>query len=178
MWTSLTKMSLSPAEFAIRGTIVFIAVLVLLRLGGKRQMAQLSATEFVAVLLISNAVQNAMNGGDNSLVGGLILAAVLIIMSWCISLLTFRSKRIQAVFEGTPTLLIHKGKLIEEHMKHERITISELKILVRKQGVLSLHEVKSAVLEADGSLTIIHKEENLTPLEKTSKAAIHADSST
>jgi uncharacterized membrane protein YcaP (DUF421 family) len=151
---NLFDISLSPLNFIIRGTIVFLFVLILLRIGGKRQLGQMSATEFVAILLISNAVQNSMNGGDNSVTGGLILACTLIFLSWLISFLTFRSRGFSTVFEGTPTLLIHKGKVIEKHMNKERITQNELRVLLRKQNVHNISEVKSAILEADGSFTI------------------------
>ena len=153
------SLSLSPANFIIRATVVFVFVLLLLRMGGKRQMAQMSPTEFIAILLISNAVQNSMNGGDNSLSGGLLLAATLIFLSWLISYLTFKSRKISAIFEGTPTLLIHKGKIVEKHLSKERITVPELKVLLRKQNVHSFSEVKTAILESDGSLTLEKLEE-------------------
>ncbi len=119
----------------------------------------MSPTEFVAVLLISNAVQNAMNARDNSLLGGLILASVLVLLSWCVSRLNYRSNRFFAIFEGTPRILCHKGQLIKKNLLKERLSHSELKILLRKQGVDHISEVHSAVLEADGSLSIIRNAE-------------------
>src|ERR1700754_3599917 len=105
MWNDLAHLSVAPLDLVIRAAVVYIAVLVLLRIGGKRQLGQMGATEFVALLLISNAVQNSMNGGDNSLVGGLLLAAVLIALSTLISYLTFKSKFFTMIFEGTPTVV-------------------------------------------------------------------------
>jgi uncharacterized membrane protein YcaP (DUF421 family) len=157
---NLFSLSLSPLNLAIRGFAVYIAVLLLLRLGGKRQLGQMSPTEFVAILLISNAVQNSMNGGDNSLLGGLLLAAVLVALSSTVSLLTYKSRRFSAIFEGSPTILIHKGKVLDQNLKHERLTQSELRTLLRKQGVHDLEEIHSAILEADGSLSVI-KENDL-----------------
>src|SRR3954470_21785304 len=98
-------LSLTPANLIVRAIVVYLAVILLLRISGKRQLGQMGATEFVAVLLISNAVQNSMNGGDNSLLGGLLLAAVLIGISSLITVLTFRSHRFRMIFEGTPSLL-------------------------------------------------------------------------
>src|SRR5260370_42671342 len=98
-------------HFLVRGSVVYLSVLLLLRLGGKRQVGQLGTGEFVAILLISNAVQNAMNGGDNSITGGLILAAVLIFLSVGIEFLTFRSKTWERWIQGRPLLLIHQGTL-------------------------------------------------------------------
>lgn len=86
--------------------------------------------------------------------GGLLLAAVLIGSSTLISYLTFKSQFFSKLFEGTPTLLIHKGKLLHKNMSKERLSESELKTLMRKQGVHSFHDVETAVLEADGSLSI------------------------
>ena len=119
-------------------------------------MGQLGATEFVAILLISNAVQNSMNGGDNTLAGGIILAITLIALSTLISYLTYRSKIFSHVFEGTPTLLIHHGKIISKNLKHELMTEDDLKVMLRKQGIHNLADIKNAVLEADGKLSVTH----------------------
>ena len=146
---------LSPLDLCVRAVVVYIAILVLLRLSGKRQVGQMGPTEFVAILLISNAVQNSMNGGDNSLVGGLLLAVVLILLSTAVSVLTYRSRFFRFIFEGTPTLLIHDGKVILPHLNKERLSFSELHALLRKQGVHHFTEVKTAVFEADGTLSLI-----------------------
>jgi uncharacterized membrane protein YcaP (DUF421 family) len=139
---------------AVRAIVVYLSVLLLLRISGKRQMGQMGATEFIAILLISNAVQNAMNGGDNSLIGGVFLAVVLILMSTLISILTYRSEFFSSILEGTPTLLVHRGKVIHKHMIKERLTLNELKILLRKQGLHNIAEIDTAILEADGTLSI------------------------
>lgn len=141
-------------NLAIRAVAVYLCVLLLLRISGKRQMGQMNATEFVAILLISNAVQNSMNGGDNSLTGGLFLAAILIAMSSLISYLTYKSKFASSIFEGTPTLLIHKGKLITKNVKKELLSSGELKTLLRKQGFHKIADIQTAILEADGTLSI------------------------
>ena len=151
---NLLDLTISPANLAVRAVCVFLFVVVLLRISGKRQMGQMGATEFVAILLISNAVQNAMNGGDNSLVGGLFLAAVLIFVSWLISVLTFRYTFARTVFEGTPTLVIHKGVVLEKNLAKERLTHVDLKTLLRKQGIHSFTDVVTGVLESDGSLSV------------------------
>ena len=154
MWNNLTQLSVSPINLALRATAVYFFILILLRMSGKRQMGQMSATEFVAVLLISNAVQNAMNAGDNSLSGGLLLAAVLMFLSWLVSLLTFKSKRFSAIFEGTPSVLVRKGRLVKENLDREYMTITELKMLLRKQGIHHLDEVHTLIYEADGTISV------------------------
>lgn len=141
-------------DLIIRAVVVYLSVLLLLRMGGKRQMGQMNATEFVAILLISNAVQNSMNGGDNSLIGGLLLAAVLIATSTLISYLTYKSKIVSTIFEGNPTLLIHKGTLIKKNTEKELLSESELRTLLRKQGFHDITKIQTAILEADGTLSV------------------------
>ncbi len=158
-WSNLTDLSVSPLNLVVRGLIVYLWVLVLVRVSGKRQMGQMGPTEFVAILLISNAVQNSMNGGDNSLIGGMLLAAVLIFLSWAISVLTYRSQHAQNIFEGTPTLLIHKGKVIQKHLDAEHLRMSELITLLRKQGTHDIEKVESAILESDGTLIVCRTDE-------------------
>ncbi len=156
---TLFHFSISWVELTVRATVVYLSVLLLLRISGKRQLGQMGATEFVAILLISNAVQNAMNGGDNSLGGGLVLAVVLIALSTLISFLTFRSRFFSQIFEGTPTLLIHKAKIITKNLNHERLSEAELRTLLRKQGIHNIHEIETAVLEADGTLSLTKSSE-------------------
>ena len=155
----LTHLTISLPNLTIRAVVVYLAVLLLLRISGKRQLGQMSAIEFVALLLISNAVQNAMNGGDNSLVGGLWLAAVLIFLSWLISWLGYRNKHVRIIFEGSPRLIVHRGKIITKALAKERLNPSELTTLLRKQGIHHFHEVHSAVLESDGTLSVIKESE-------------------
>jgi uncharacterized membrane protein YcaP (DUF421 family) len=153
----LIHLDVSLLSLFIRAIAVYLAVLLLLRISGKRQMGQMNATEFVAILLISNAVQNSMNGGDNSLVGGLFLAAVLIALSTLIAFLTYKSKLCSSIFEGTPVLLIHKGQVIQANVKKELLSEGELKTLLRKQGFHNLKEIETAIWEADGTLSITGK---------------------
>jgi uncharacterized membrane protein YcaP (DUF421 family) len=160
MFKDFYSLSLSPANFALRGFIVFVMVLVLLRVAGKRQLAQMSTTEFVAILLISNAVQNSMNGGDNSVLAGLILASTLIFTSWLISTLTYYNRHARALFEGTPTLLIHNGKMLAKNLRKERLTSTEVLELIRKQGIDHVCDVQSGVLEGNGNMVIIRHNEN------------------
>ena len=144
-------------SLAIRAVVVYLSILILLRISGKRQMGQMNATEFVAILLISNAVQNSMNGGDNSLTGGLFLASVLIATSTLISYLTYKSRIASTIFEGTPTILIHKGNIIHKNVEKELLSDGELKTLLRKQGFHKISEIQVAILEADGTLSITGK---------------------
>jgi len=153
MW----RPSLPWWDLVIRAAVVYIAVLLLLRVSGKRQIGQMGMTEFVALLLISNAVQNAMNGGDNSLTGGLILASTLILLSFAFAYLTYRYNRLERLVQGRPTLLVHHGKLLRHHLARELLSVRELSVILRKQGIHHLDEVAEAVLESDGYVTVIRK---------------------
>ena len=144
-------------SLVIRAGVVYLAVIVLLRIAGKRQVAQMGMTEFVALLLISNAVQNSMNGGDNSLVGGLILAAVIIALSTLLAYLTYRKASLERLVQGRPTLLIHHGQVLHKHLAHELLPERELKQLLRKQGIHDITEVAEAVLESDGFISVVKK---------------------
>ena len=150
----LWKTSFPVWVFIVRGAIVYIAVLMLLRLGGKRQVGQMGTGEFVAILLISNAVQNAMNGGDNSISGGIILSAVIVSLSAGVAYLTYKSKKWENIIQGHPTLLVHKGKILHQNMRKELLNTYELKALLRRQGIHSIDEIENAVLENDGNLSI------------------------
>ena len=161
MWENFLNPDLPIVNLIARATIVYLGVIILLRISGKKQMGQLGTTEFVAILLISNAVQNSMNGGDNTLGGGLILAVTLIALSALISYLTYRSKFFSHVFEGTPILLVHHGKSIAKNLKHELMSEDDLTVMLRKQGIHSLADVQDAVLEADGKLSITHVNDKL-----------------
>src|SRR4051794_25468826 len=110
MW----KLALPWWELVLRSSVVYGFLLVLLRLTGKRQVGQLAPFDLVLLLVLSNAVQNSMNGGDNSLIGGLISAFVLVGLNHAIGLATFRSKRLEGLIEGRPQLLVHNGRLFEE----------------------------------------------------------------
>jgi uncharacterized membrane protein YcaP (DUF421 family) len=146
-------------HLVIRAVVVYIAVLFLLRLTGKRQIGQMGMAQFVALLLISNAVQNSMNGGDNSITGGLILAGTLMVLSYFFAIITYNSKDWENFVQGRPTLLIHHGLLLKDNLRRELLSIRELRVLLRKQGIHNLNEIEEAVLESDGFISVVKKTE-------------------
>ncbi len=159
LWRDLLVPQVAWYDLVIRAVIAWLGVLILLRIAGKRQVAQMGMAEFVALLLISNAVQNSMNGGDNSLVGGLLLAAVLILLTHLFSWLTYKSRKLEMLVQGRPTLLIHRGQILHDHLAKELLTVSELRHILRKQGVHELREIEEAVLESDGYISVVKKSE-------------------
>jgi uncharacterized membrane protein YcaP (DUF421 family) len=142
-------------EIVLRSTVVYAFLLVLIRITGKRQIGQLAPFDLVLLLVLSNAVQNSMNAGDNSLVGGLLSAATLIAVNSLVASATYRSKRMETLVEGTPQVLIHNGKLYEKVMHDARMTHHELHSALRQAGCLAVTDVHCAVLENNGSITVV-----------------------
>jgi uncharacterized membrane protein YcaP (DUF421 family) len=153
MW----HMSLVWWEFVLRGIIIYVFLIVLLRLTGKRQVGQLAPFDLVLLLVLSNAVQNAMNGGDNSVIGGMISAVTLVGLNWIVGLLTYRSKKLEALVEGRPEVLIHNGKLFEQALKRAKLTQHEVMCALREAGCATIEEVQAALLENDGSISVVPK---------------------
>ena len=134
---------------------VYIFIIVALRLLGKTELAQLSITDLIFVLLISNAVQNAMVGSDTSLGGGLLAASVLFLLNFIFKKLKFRFPFLRKVIEGEPVILIHKGVVLYENCKKNGITKEELLQAIREHGTDSVKEVDSLILEADGNISVV-----------------------
>jgi len=144
-------------ELILRSAVVYGFLLLLLRLTGKRQVGQLAPFDLVLLLVLSNAVQNSMNGGDNSLVGGLISAFVLVGFNHIIGMATFRSKRLEALIEGRPQLIVHNGQLFEEVMARAKLTHHELNAALRQSGFANACEVHAVILENNGAISVVPK---------------------
>ncbi len=153
MW----QLSVPWWEFVVRGMVVYVFLLVFLRLTGKRQTGQYAPYDLVLLLVLSNAVQNSMNAGDNSLVGGLISALTLIGCHVVLARLTFRSPRLARWVDGTPQVLVNKGQVNERLMRKELITADDLGAALRAGGCLDLHEVERATIETNGQITVVLK---------------------
>ena len=147
-------------ELIIRGVVVYAFLLILLRITGKRQVGQLAPFDLVLLLVLSNAVQNSMNAGDNSLLGGLISAVTLIFLNFIVGSLTFRNKKLEAFIEGRPQLIIHDGKIFEDVMARAQLTHHELNAALRQSGCASPEHVQMAILENNGAITVVPRMEN------------------
>ena len=158
MW----NMSIIWWEFILRGAIVYVFLIALLRLTGKRQVGQMAPFDLVLLLVLSNAVQNAMNGGDNSVAGGMISAVTLVGANWIVGLLTYRNKKIEAIVEGRPEVLIHHGKLFQKTLDHAKLTHHEVMSALREAGCSAIEDVQSAFLENDGSISIVPRDKQST----------------
>src|SRR3954463_10039003 len=134
MWTDLTHLDISVLDKIIRTVVVYWALIVLLRLAGKRDLAQLNSFDLIVMLLLSNVVQNAIIGDDNSLVGGLVGAAVLVALNALVGRAAPRNEGRGRVFEGTPTVLIDDGCYRDEALRHEGLRRADVDAAIRRQG--------------------------------------------
>jgi uncharacterized membrane protein YcaP (DUF421 family) len=142
-------------EIILRALSVYAFILLALRLLGKKELSQLSVADLVLIMLVSNAVQNAMVGADVSLLGGIVAAAVLFAVDFAIKQISYRNRKIKKLIEGEAVLLIYKGQIKEHNLEHEKITLSELNAVIREHGVSSIEEVELCMLETDGNISVI-----------------------
>src|ERR1700723_2852195 len=157
MLTSMFHLPLPVLEKIIRPVIVYIFLIVFLRLFGKRELAQLNPFDLVVLLSLSNTVQNAIIGNDNSLTGGLIGAFTLLAMNYAVIRFLFRHRRLDELFEGKPTVLVDDGKILQHALARELLTRAELITVLHRQGFDSLDEVHRCVLEPGGTFYIQRK---------------------
>lgn len=145
----------SYADIIIRSAAVYVFMVLAIRFFGKKELSQLSTTDLVFIVLISNSVQNAMVGTNSSLPGGLLAALVLFTMNYILKLIMYRSKRFKDILEDKPVILIHDGKLDTDHLHKERITMDELEQAIREHGAENYKQVKLAIMEVDGNISVI-----------------------
>jgi uncharacterized membrane protein YcaP (DUF421 family) len=162
----MLNLAIPAWEIIVRTAAVYLVVFAGLRLIGKRELGQMTVFDLVVILLISNAVQNAMTGGDNSLIGGLSAAVVLLAINWVLSTLRLRSRLLGKVIEGTPTVLIANGELVRSNLRKEGIEQAEVEMAMREHGIDSAQTVKLAVLEVDGSISFVPKESKVIRTRK------------
>jgi uncharacterized membrane protein YcaP (DUF421 family) len=155
LWTNMFALGVPLAEKILRPIIVYIFLIVGLRLSGKRELAQLNPFDLIVLLTLSNTVQNAIIGNDNSVTGGLIGAAALLAVNYLVVRFLYDHRKIDQLVEGSADILIEDGKVYEHKLKRELITKEELGAAARKQGFDSLSEVRQCVLEPGGTLTFI-----------------------
>ena len=150
----MMNMSVPWWELIVRGLVVYVFLIALLRLTGKRQIGQLSPFDLVLLLILSEAVQSSMVAGDDSLIGGLIVATTLVAINYIVGLITFKNKNLEAIIEGRPQVIIHQGKLFEDVMNEAKLTRHELDSTLRQSGYFEIKDVKLAILENNGTVTV------------------------
>jgi len=146
-------------HFILRAIVVYFLVLLLLRLSGKRQVGQMTPFDLVLLLLISNAVQNSMNGGDNSITAGMLLAGTLVVVDIGIGWFTRKSRKLEKLVDGEAEILIHNGKLRTHALEKAGLTQHELMAALRESDCATVAEVHTAILETNGRITVLTKKE-------------------
>jgi len=144
-------------EKVLRPVLVYAFLVLLLRVFGKRELAQLNPFDLVVLLSLANTVQNAIIGDDNSVAGGLIGATSLVVTNYLVVRFLFRHRRLDQILEGKPTVLIDEGRVCKDKLAKELITMHELQTVVRRQGFDGIHEVETCVLEPGGTFAMKRK---------------------
>jgi uncharacterized membrane protein YcaP (DUF421 family) len=134
---------------------VYLFIVIAIRLFGKKELAQLSVVDLVFILLISNAVQNAMVGPDATLLGGLVAASTLFIVNYLLKFLQYRFPKFKKAVQGDITILVYKGKMLASNMQKVKISKDELMEAIREHSVATLEEVDLAIMEVDGGISVL-----------------------
>jgi len=164
MWHNLFVPDLSVAEKIVRPVLVYMFLVIVVRLAGRRELAQLNSFDLIVLMMLANTVQNATIGNDNSMVGGLIGVTALLLVNYLVVRFLYSHPRVDRLLEGGPTELIRGGEIVRENLAREAITEEELMEAVRKQGLGSAAEVAEAVLETGGAISVVPRKP--TPTEE------------
>nr|WP_180164938.1 YetF domain-containing protein [Stenotrophomonas sp. SbOxS2]NYT97924.1 DUF421 domain-containing protein [Stenotrophomonas sp. SbOxS2] len=144
-------------EFILRAVVVYAVVLGMVRLSGKRALGQVTPFDVLLIVLLGNAVQNALLGTDTSLAGGLLLAATLILLNYGVGWITARIRRMERLIEGEPVVIARNGKLFDSVLRRELVSRADFEVAMRQQSCIGVEEVELALLETNGHITIIPK---------------------
>jgi len=167
MWQDMFVLSIPILEKIARPILVYVFLVVALRLAGKRELAQLNPFDLVVLLTLSNTVQNAIIGDDNSVLGGLIGASTLLMINYLVVRFLFKHEKVDRIIEGQPDVLIEHGRLREENLRQELLTKSELETAAHRQGFEDLHEVERAVIEPGGGISFTRKQPTTNEIQQS-----------
>lgn len=145
-------------HFVLRGIAIYLLVMVLIRLSGKRAVGQFTPFDLILLILIGNAVQNGINGGDNSLTGALVMAVTLIALNYAVAFVTSRSRRIERLVEGVPVVLARDGKVFESMLREQLVSDADFHKALRQHDITSVSQVALALLETNGSISIVSRD--------------------
>lgn len=144
-------------ELVIRATVIFLGLFIMFKIWGKKHLGEMAAFDLLILLIMSEAVQNSLVDDDKSLQGGLIVVATFMILSSLMNILSFHSRKAEHFLEGKAKVIIRDGKLMDDVLAKERITLAELLEAIREQGILHLKDIGLAMLEANGKISVIEK---------------------
>ena len=153
--TNIFVPEIAVAEKMLRPALVYAFLLLAFRFTGKRQVGQLTPFDLVVLLLISNVVQNASIGNDYSLGGGLLGAVAIFVANYLVVEISYRWKWARRWLEARPTMLVHNGRVLHDNLRRERLTFDDLQAALRRSGVAEPHEVRFAVLEDSGGVSVV-----------------------
>jgi uncharacterized membrane protein YcaP (DUF421 family) len=155
---SLPEIGSSLPEVALRTAIVYLFLIVAIRLSGKREVGQMSVLELIVVLIISDAVQNSMVGDNTSVWGGLVAVIVLLGIDFMLRESSRRSRRLRTALAGEPRLLVRGGRVLQRAVQEEGLDIDDIRSAVRAHGLARIEDVDQAVLETDGTISVIGRQ--------------------
>ena len=158
MWGDMFNLGLPVLEKILRPIIIYAVLVVSLRLAGKRELAQLNPFDLVVLLTLSNTVQNAIIGDDNTVTGGVIGAVTLLLVNYLVVRFLYEHKQLDEMVEGDSDVLVESGQIRLDRLRGEVMTLAELESAAHKQGFTSLDEVERAILEPGGTISFIRKE--------------------
>ena len=165
MWNHIFDLHLSLGEKVVRAVIIYAFLVIALRLVGKRELSQLNTLDFVVLLAVANAVQNGLIGDDNSVTGAVVGATVLFIVDAVLAWVLFRQTRLQRLVEGTPTLLMDEGRVLEDALQREEMTREDLLVEIQSAGAATLDDVSTASLLPSGKVIVVPKEPSQSTLQ-------------
>ena len=145
-------------HFVLRAFAIYALVMVLMRASGKRAVGQFTPFDLVLLILIGNAVQNGINGGDNSLTGAAVMATTLIALNYVVAFLTSRSRGVQCLVEGVPVVLARDGKVFEQVLRQQLVSDADFHKALRQHDIVRVSQVALALLETNGSISIVPRE--------------------
>ena len=152
---SLFQLSAPWWVFVLRAIAIYVLVMVLVRVSGKRAVGQFTPFDLVLLILIGNAVQNGINGGDNSLTGAVIMATTLIALNYAVAFTTSRSRRVERLVEGVPVVLARDGKVFERVLREQLVSDADFHKALRQHDVVDVSDVALALLETNGSISVV-----------------------
>ena len=150
-------------ELLLRATVVYFALLVLVRISGKRTVGQFTPFDLVVVMLISEATQNALVDGDSSIGGALLVVATLIALNWLLGFASARSPRIDRLVEGSPVLVARDGRIFEDALARQNVSLGDFREAMRSHGVPRDDQIRFAFLETNGEITVVSREQAAKP---------------
>jgi uncharacterized membrane protein YcaP (DUF421 family) len=151
------ELSLPWWEFIARASMVYVALLIFVRISGKRAVGEFTPFDFVVLIMLSESAQGALTGGDQSVPGGLLLVATLVGLNYLVAALSARSRHVDRLLEGEPVMLVRHGRILKGALKRENLPLSDLQEALRKAGLADATGVELAMLETNGEITVVKK---------------------